>query len=195
MEYYEVIKKRKSVRKYKSDRIPDDVLNRILDAGRLAPSAKNYQPWHFIVIREPEMKQKVAEACVNQHFIAEADVIICGCALEKIAWDRMGNYMASWPHDLSIALDHIILAAANEGLGTCWIGKFDEKMVKDLLQIPEEVRVVALTPVGYPAEVPKERRRLELKEIVSYEKFETSRNIQIREKPSETKRQGDTVKG
>jgi nitroreductase len=184
MEYYEVIKKRKSMRKYKSDRIPDDVLNRILDAGRLAPSAKNYQPWHFIVIREPEMKKKVAVACRNQHFIAEADTIICGCALEKIAWTRMGNYMASWPHDLTIAMEHMILAAASEGLGTCWIGAFDEKMVKDVLQIPEEVRVVALTPVGYPAEVPRERGRLELKDIVSYEKFKTRRNFLERGKPT-----------
>lgn len=178
MEYYEVIKKRKSIRKYKPDPIPDDVLNRILDAGRMAPSAKNYQPWHFIVIREPEMKKKVAEACVNQLFIAEADVIICGCAFEKIAWGRMGNYMAAWPHDLSIALEHIILAATNEGLGTCWIGKFDEKMVKDLLQIPEAVRVVALTPVGVPAEEAKERGRLNLEDIVSYEKFTTTRDTE-----------------
>ena len=113
------------------------------------------------------MKKKVAEACVNQFFIAEADVIICGCAFEKIAWDRMGNYMAAWPHDLSIALEHMILAATNEGLGTCWIGKFDEKMVKDLLQIPDGVRVVALTPVGVPAEEAKDRGRLNLEEIVS----------------------------
>jgi nitroreductase len=184
MEFYDVINKRKSVRKYKNDPIPDDVLNRILDAGRIAPSAKNYQPWHFIVIRDPETKKKVAEACSNQFFIADADAIICGCALEKIAWGRMGNYMAAWPHDLTIAMDHMILAAANEGLGTCWIGKFDEKTVKDVLQIPEEVRVVALTPVGYPAEIPRDRGRMELKEIVSYEKFETTRNILSRDKPT-----------
>ena len=180
MEFYEVIKKRKSIRKYKSDPIPEDVLNRILDAGRLAPSAKNYQPWHFVVIRDPEMKKKVAEACRNQPFMAEADVIICGCALEKIAWGRMGNYMASWPHDLTISLDHMILAAANEGLGTCWIGAFDEKMVKDVLSIPDDVRVVALTPVGYPAEEARERGRLELEDIVSYEKFATKRDTEKR---------------
>ena len=180
MEYYDVIRKRKSVRKYKNDPIPDDVLNRILDAGRIAPSAKNIQPWHFIVIREPDMKKKVAEACRNQHFIAEADVIICGCALEKIAWGRMGNYMAAWPHDLSIALEHIILAATNEGLGTCWIGAFDEGMVKDVLGIPNGVRVVALTPVGVPAEEAKNRGRLSLENIVSYERFETSRDTEKR---------------
>ena len=175
MDLYDVISKRKSVRKYKTDPIPDDVLNRILDAGRLAPSAKNYQPWHFVVIRELEMKKKVAEACRNQHFIADAGAIICGCAFEKIAWSRMGNYMAAWPHDLTIALDHMILAATNEGLGTCWIGAFDEKMVKEVLEIPDDVRVVALTPVGYPAEEAKDRGRLNLEDIVSYEKFETKR--------------------
>lgn len=180
MEFHEVIKKRKSVRKYKTDPIPDDVLNRILDAGRMAPSAKNYQPWHFIVIRELEMKKKVAEACRNQFFIADAGAIICGCAFEKIAWGRMGNYMAAWPHDLTIALDHIILAATNEGLGTCWIGAFDEKMVKEVLQIPDDVRVVALTPVGYPAEEAKDRGRLNLEDIVSYEKFETQRGTEQR---------------
>lgn len=178
MEFYEVIKKRKSVRKYKSDPIPDDVLNRILDAGRMAPSAKNYQPWHFIVVREPDMRKKVAEACRNQLFLADAGAIICGCALEKIAWHRMGNYMAAWPHDLSIALEHIILAAANEGLGTCWIGAFDEAMVKNVLEVPDGVRVVALTPIGYPAEEARERGRLGLEDIISYEKFETKRDLE-----------------
>jgi nitroreductase len=178
MEYYDVIKKRKSIRKYRNDPIPDDVLNRILDAGRIAPSAKNYQPWHFVVIRDPDMKKRVAEACRNQFFIADAGVIICGCALEKIAWGRMGQYMPSWTHDLTIALDHMILAATNEGLGTCWIGAFDEKMVKDVLGIPEDVRVVALTPVGYPAEEARDRGRFNLEDIVSYEKFETKRETQ-----------------
>lgn len=178
MELYDVIKKRKSVRKYKPVPIADEVINRILDAGRMAPSAKNIQPWHFIVVREPEMKKKVAEACRNQHFIADADVIICGCAFEKVAWGRMGNYMAAWPHDLSIALEHMILAATNEGLGTCWIGAFDEGMVKDVLGVPDGVRVVALTPVGVPSEEAKDRGRLELKDIVSYDKFETKRETQ-----------------
>jgi nitroreductase len=178
MELYDVIKKRRSVRKYKPIPIADEVINRILDAGRMAPSAKNYQPWHFVVIRDPEIKKKIAEACSNQTFIADAHVIICGCAFEKLAWGRMGNYMAAWPHDLSIALEHIVLAATNEGLGTCWIGKFDEGMVKDILAVPDGVRVVALTPVGVPLEEAKERGRLNLEDIVSYDKFETKRETQ-----------------
>lgn len=182
MELYDVIKKRKSVRKFKTVPIADEVINRILDAGRMAPSAKNIQPWHFIVVRDPEMKKKVAEACRNQYFIADADTIICGCAFEKVAWGRMGNYMAAWPHDLSIALEHMILAATNEGLGTCWIGAFDEGMVKDVLGIPDGVRVVALTPVGVPDEEARDRGRLELKDIVSYDKFETKRETQKTQK-------------
>ncbi len=172
MEFYDVIKKRKSIRKYRPSLIPDDVLNRILDAGRIAPSAKNYQPWHFIVIKDPEIKKRVAEASRGQHWMADADVIVCGCALMDIVWSRMGGYMTSFAVDITIALDHMILAAANEGLGTCWIGAFDEKQVKEILQVPENVHVVALTPIGYPAQEPKERGRKALGEIVSYDKFE-----------------------
>ncbi len=171
MDFYEVIKKRRSVRKYKPDPIPDDVLKRILEAGRIAPSAKNIQPWKFVVIKNPENKKRIAEACRGQHWVADADVIVCGCALEKIAWGRMGGYMSSFAVDLAIAMDHIILAAANEGLGTCWIGAFEEKKVKELLNIPEDVRVVALTPIGYPAEEPKDRGRKDFKEIFVYEKY------------------------
>jgi len=171
MEFYELLKKRKSVRKYKPDLVPDEVLNRILEAGRIAPSAKNIQPWHFIVIKDSEIKRKVAEVCRGQHWIADADVIICGCSLEKIAWGRMGGYMSSFAVDLAIAMDHMILAATNEGLGTCWIGAFDEKKVKEILQVPDDVRVVALTPIGYSAEEPKDRGRKGINEIVSYNRF------------------------
>lgn len=167
-----MIKTRKSVRKYRPDPIPEDVLNRILEAGRAAPSAKNIQPWKFIVIKDPENKKKVAEVCRGQHWIANADVIVCGCALEKIAWGRMGGYMSSFAVDLAIAMDHIILAAANEGLGTCWIGAFEEKRVKEILGIPDDVRVVALTPIGYPAEEPKGRGRKDFNEIFVYEKYQ-----------------------
>ncbi len=171
MDFYDAIKKRKSVRKYKSDPIPEEVLDRILEAGRIAPSAKNIQPWRFIVIKDPEIKKKVAEASRGQLWMADADVILVGCILEKIAWGHMGGYMNSGPVDLAIALDHMILAAANEGLGTCWIGAFVEQDVKNILQVPEDVRVMALTPIGYPAEEPKDRGRKAPKEIISYDKY------------------------
>jgi nitroreductase len=171
MEYYDVILARKSVRKYDPEPIPEKTLKKILEAGRIAPSAKNIQPWRFIVVKDPQMKKKVAEACNNQLFMADADVIVVGCALEKIAYGRMGGHLNSYPIDLAIALDHMILAATSEGLGTCWIGAFSEEKVKEVLAVPDDVRVVALTPIGYPAERAKERPRKELKEIVSYDRY------------------------
>jgi nitroreductase len=171
MEFYEVIKKRKSVRKYSTKKIPDDVLNRVLEAGRIAPSAKNIQPWKFVVVRDTALKKQVAEASRGQMFMADADAIICGCALEKIAWGRMGGYMSSFAVDLAIAMDHMILAAANEGLGTCWIGAFEEKAVKLLLGVPDDVKIVALTPLGYAAEEPKDRGRKPINEVITYDKY------------------------
>ncbi len=171
MEFYDVIKKRRSVRKYRKDRIPDNVLRRILEAGRIAPSAKNIQPWKFIVIKDEERKKKVADACKKQMWMADADVIVCGCAIEEIAYGKMGGYMSSYPVDLAIAMDHIILAATDEGLGTCWIGAFDEKEVKKVLNIPEDIRVVALTPIGFPAEEPKDRGRKPFEEVFTFETY------------------------
>ncbi len=171
MEFYDVIRKRKSIRKYKSDPIPDEVLNRILEAGRIAPSAKNLQPWHFIVLKDKQIKEEVAEACRGQRWMADADVILVGCIINDIAWGRMGGYMSSGPVDLAIALDHMILAAANEGLGTCWIGAFVEEEVKKILKAPQNVIIMALTPIGYPAEVAKDRGRKTQQEIISYEKY------------------------
>lgn len=171
MDFYEVIKKRKSVRKFKPDPIPEKIMNEIIEAGRIAPSAKNYQPWHFVIINDPDLKEQMVKACRDQRFVGEGAAIIVGCALTDSAWGRMGGYMSSWSVDLSIALDHIILAAVNEGLGTCWIGAFDEEQVKRILRIPDNVRVLALTPIGYPNEDPKDRGRKPLKEIVSYNAY------------------------
>ncbi len=174
MEFYKVIKERRSIREYKPDPIPDDVLKRVLNAARLAPSAKNIQPWRFIVVKDEKLRHILVEACHYQEFIAQAPVIICGVALEKEAYAEMGEYLNSYPVDLAIALDHLILAATNEGLGTCWIGSFNEEKVKRVLGIPEDVRVVALTPLGYPAESPPPRPRKPLSEIVFYNRWKSS---------------------
>ncbi len=171
MEFYEVIRRRLSVRAYKPDPVPEEVLNRILDAGRLAPSAKNLQPWKFIIIRDEKIRQALVPACRNQQFIAQAPVVICACALLEQAWKGMGGYWSAAEIDVTIALEHIILAAASEGLGTCWIGAFIEEEVRKVLAIPEGVKPVALTPLGWPAQEPKPRPRKELKEIVCYERY------------------------
>jgi nitroreductase len=169
MDFYEVIKKRHSIRKYKPGAISDEVLTRVLDAAHLAPSGKNGQPWRFIVVRDENLKKQLVKPCRDQIFIAEAPVVIIGCANEDESYQKQGNYMKSWAIDLAIAFDHLMLAATVEGLGTCWIGAFDEKEVKKVMKIPEHLRVVGLTPVGYADGEPKPKPRKALEEIVFYD--------------------------
>uniref|UniRef100_A0A7C6A8J2 Nitroreductase n=1 Tax=candidate division WOR-3 bacterium TaxID=2052148 RepID=A0A7C6A8J2_UNCW3 len=171
MEFYDVIQKRKSVRAYKQDPIPDQVLNRILEAVRNAPSAKNLQPWKFIIVKDPQTIEELVPACNNQQFIAQAPIVICAVGLESEAWGRMGGYWRSLEVDVAIAFEHLVLAAANEGLGTCWIGAYKEAEVKKVLKIPDGVKVIALTPLGYPVQEPPARPRKPLNDIISYDRF------------------------
>lgn len=171
MSVLEVIKKRRSVRRYKEDLIPGEVLLRVVEAARLAPSGKNLQPWKFIIVSDKVLKEKLARASAGQFFIAKAPVIIVGCGFPDNCYARMGRYMKSWPVDVTIALEHLILQAQEEGLGTCWIGSFEEEEVKAILNIPRNVRVLALTPLGYPDETPPFRKRKSLDKIISYDGF------------------------
>ncbi len=173
MKILDIIRERRSVRKYKSDPIPDDVMGRVLEAARLAPSGKNGQPWKFILVEDQEMKEKLAEASRGQMFIANAPVVIVACGFPDKSYQRQGNYMKSWSIDVACAIDHLMLQAQEDGLGTCWIGAFEEKEVKPLLNIPEDVKVLALTPLGYPDEKPHDRGRKPMNEIISYEKYES----------------------
>jgi len=150
MEFYEVIKTHRSVRLFEQDPIPENVLRKVLEAARIAPSGSNRQPWKFILVRDETAKKKLAAACSGQAFIVQAPVIIVAVG-RNIRYNR-GNYMGdmSFLIDVAISVDHLILAARNEGLGTCWIGSFDNQTIKRLLQIPEDLNVVAVIPVGYP---------------------------------------------
>ena len=169
MDVFEAIQKRHSVRTYESTTIQKKKLGRILEAARQAPSAGNIQPWHFIIVTDSEKRTILAEGGRYAKPIAEAPVVIVGCGDQEASpkWYTV---------DVTIALEHIALAAASEDLGTCWIGSFMESQVKELLKIPENFRVVALLTLGYPREksgaqgktVPAVRERKELKEIVSY---------------------------
>jgi nitroreductase len=167
MDFYEAIRSRYSVRRYEGRPIPDDVRARLLDAIRFAPSACNNQPWHFILVQDEAKRREVAAACMGQHWIAGAPLVVVGCGWESRAYRSMGGYWNSLAVDLAIALDHLTLAAAAEGLGTCWIGAFDEAALKEALGIPEEVLPVALTPVGYPAAPVRHTPRKPLEEITS----------------------------
>ncbi|GAI82170.1 unnamed protein product [marine sediment metagenome] len=171
MKVLEVIQKRRSVRKYKEDPIPEKDLMRVLEAARLAPSGKNFQPWKFIIVKDKALKEKLAQASAGQFFMAEAPIIIVGCGFPDNCYAHMGRYMKSWSVDVTIALEHLMLQAQEEGLGTCWIGSFEEEEVKAILNIPENVKVLALTPLGYPDEIPRFRGRKSLDEIISYDRF------------------------
>ncbi|UCE42302.1 MAG: nitroreductase family protein [Candidatus Aminicenantes bacterium] len=171
MSILKVIKERRSVRKYKSDAIPDDVLQRVLEAARFSPSGKNLQPWKFILVHDEFLKKRLVDASVTQTFIAEAPVVVVACGFPDQCYSRMGNYMKSWAVDVAIAFEHLVLQAQEEGLGTCWIGAFEEKDVKSILNVPEGVKVLALTPLGYPDENPMPRGRKSLEDIVSYNSY------------------------
>jgi nitroreductase len=171
VDFYEAVRRRLSVRSYKPDPIPDDVLGRIIEAGRLAPSAKNNQPWKFIVVRDPSVRAALALACRGQQSVAGAPVVVCGCAIEAQAWKRMGGYWSAEAVDLAIALEHMMLAATAEGLGTCWIGAFTETEVRKVLEIPDGVKPIALTPLGYPARESNPQPRKPVEEIVCYDRY------------------------
>jgi len=130
MEFYEVIRTRRSIRSYESDPIPEDVLNKVLEAARIAPSGSNRQPWRFIVVKDEELKKQLVPACGDQSFIADAPMVIVACGYD-IHWNR-GGYMEAMSMlvDVSIAFTHLILVARAEGLGTCWIGSFSNDEVK-----------------------------------------------------------------
>jgi nitroreductase len=151
MDVLRAIKTRRSIRSYSSTVIPADVLERMRQALRFAPSACNLQPWHFIFVMNPDLRRKLAEAACDQLWMAEAPCTVVACALPAHAYKGMGGYGNSAEIDVTIAIDHLTLAAAADGLGTCWIGAFNEAEVKKLLNIPAEAKPVVMTPLGYPA--------------------------------------------
>jgi nitroreductase len=168
MDVIDAIKTRKSVRKYIDKPIENEKLTTVLEAGRLAPSASNRQEWRFIIVRDLATRKKLVEAANRQSFVGEAPAVIVACA--ETDGHIMRGGLACFPIDVAIALDHITLAAVEVGLGTCWIGAFDEMEVKEILGIPEEIRVVALMPIGYPSNPSAvEKRRLSFNEIMKYE--------------------------
>ncbi len=166
----ETIMKRRSIRHYKPDEIAREDLRVILEAGRQAPSAKNLQSWHFVVVNDPQLKREVAAACLGQHWMAEASVIIAAVDIptEHERWRKVNT---------TIAMQNMILAAHSLGYGTCWIGAFDEDAVSKLLHVPEDKQVISLTPIGLPATQPDARPRKDLVEIFSLNTYETPLDI------------------
>jgi len=164
MEFYEVINKRRSIRAYKKDPVEDSKLSRILNAARLAPTAANRQPFSLIVVKDGETKQKLKDA-YSQEWFFTAPVIVCACALPDNAWKRNDGKVYV-DVDVAIAMDHLILAAFAEGLGTCWIAAFKPEVVREVLNIPENMEPLILTPLGYPEIIPEPTFRKPLEEMV-----------------------------
>ena len=169
MEFSELIKKRYSVRAYKSDPVEDEVLNQVLEAARLAPTAANRQPFQLIVIhtagREEELKR-----IYPRDWFAQAPLVICACGIPAKGWTRRDgkNYTDV---DVAIAMDHLILAATSLGLGTCWIAAFDPTAAREVLGLPDGAEPIAFTPLGYPADQPKPKKRKALSELVRDERW------------------------
>lgn len=172
MEIFEAISNRRSIRKYEDREIEDEKINKILEAGRLAPSAGNRQEWKFIVVKDKETRKKFIEAANNQEFVGNASIILVACAMEPDYIMPCGQY--AYTVDLSISMSFMMLEATDQGLGSCWLGAFDEDKVKELLNIPEDIRVVAVTTLGYPDEEPIQRPRKTMKQVVCYETYENN---------------------
>ena len=173
MDVFEAIFGRRSVRKFRSDPIPDELILKVLEAGIWAPSAGNVQPWEIILVKNPETKEKLAEAALNQEFIAEAPVVFVVCVdLEKAGWayGERGKTLYCL-QDSGAAIQNMLLAAYALGLGTCWVGAFYEEAVRKILGIPQKYRPVALIPIGYPASKPAKTPRRSLKQVVHMERF------------------------
>lgn len=167
MDVAKAIRDRRSVRSYENKDIPQEVLLKVLEAARLAPSANNRQPWKFVVVREAAKRAALAKAAKEQQFVAEAPVVIAAVALEPERTMTCG--VPTYAVDLAIAVDHMTLAAVDQGLGSCWIGAFYQEDVKKLLEIPDEYKVAALLTLGYARDQARFKNRKPLDEIVCYE--------------------------
>ena len=174
MDIFQVIRDRRSIRKYRDTPVEPDKITQVLEAARLAPSWKNLQCWRFLVLRDPQRRAAMLEAFPEGNpgnkALASAPVIIVACAepTESGVENGIDYYIA----DTAIAFEHLCLAAHALGLGTCWMGWFDEAALKAALGIPANIRVVGVTPLGYPDQEPKPRPRKSLEDITFYEHWE-----------------------
>ena len=154
MEFYDVVKRRRSTRSFKSDPIPEEAISRIFQAINAAPSACNLQPFSFKLIRNPEMKNAIAKCC-RQDFPAEAPAILAVVSDPESAWKREDGFNSA-DTDMAIAMEHAMLAATAEGLGCCWICAFDPEKAAGVLNVEPPLRISALCPLGFPAAPPRE---------------------------------------
>jgi nitroreductase len=162
MDTITAIKSRRSIRKYKEKQIPHDVLLQLLEAARLSPSGANRQPFQLIVVTDPGKKKGLVPLCKNQHFVDEAAVFIAGIDDPMQKWSKV---------DLTIALDHLSLAAEELGLGTCWVGAFDPEKLAAYLEVPKDRVITVCMSIGYPDEKPEARSRKPMSDLVHWNSY------------------------
>jgi nitroreductase len=170
MEYTQLIAARYSVRAYRPDPIADDVLNQVLEAARIAPTAANRQAFQIIVIHTEGRKAEL-NRIYHRDWFTQAPLIIAVCGVPERGWVRDYDGVNYANVDAAIVMDHLILAAANLGLGTCWVAHFDPKAARQILQLPDNIEPIIFTPLGYPADSPKPKVRKPLADLVRYEKW------------------------
>jgi nitroreductase len=168
MEFFDLISNRYSVRAYKPDPVEDEKLSKIIEAGRLAPTAANRQPFQIIVLHTEGRKTELGRIYRQQWFV-QAPLILCVCGVPSQGWVRSSDQRRYLDVDVAIVMDHMILAATYLGLGTCWIAAFNATVAREALQLPKEIEPLIFTPLGYPADRPGPKERKPLSELVRYE--------------------------
>jgi nitroreductase len=167
MKFIEIARKRYSVRAYKPQPVEDEKLQQVLEAARLAPTAANRQPFQLIVIHTKGREEELSQIYDAPWFV-QAPIVICACGISSQSWTRR-NGKDYCDVDVTIAMDHLILAAADLGLGTCWVGAFNPDITRQVLGLPDDVEPIVFTPLGYPADRPGHKSRKSLDDLVRYE--------------------------
>lgn len=170
MTFLDLARKRRSVRAYRPDPVEDEKLEQVLEAGRVAPSACNIQPWVFIVVRDPDQRKRL-EAVYPRSWFSAAPVVIAVCCDKGAAWVRRKDGKVHGDIDAAIAVDHMTLCATDLGLGTCWVCAFDPDAAREVLGLPPHIEPVAFLPLGYPADQAGVKRRKAIEEIVHKERY------------------------
>lgn len=163
------IEKRYSVRRFKDKEVEQEKIDKLIDAARLAPSAKNVQPCYFVIIKDKEKRAQLTDICKGQKFVSEAPIAIAVCANRRDYTMTSGE--KAYTVDAAIAAEHIALEAVEQGLGTCWMGAFYADQLAELIELPKDYKVVTLLPIGYPADTKRKRSLKAKEEVVSYDVF------------------------
>jgi nitroreductase len=169
MEVKDAILRRKSIRGYEETPVPEEKLNAVLEAARMAPSGANRQPWKFVVVRDSEKRKALSMAAGGQGHVEGAPVVIA--AVGTMPENMMMSEVPGYPVDLAIAVDHMTLAAVDEGLGTCWIGAFKQDKAREVLSVPDSCKIVALLTLGFPKDQGRPKERKLLNEIICYDTY------------------------